>query len=174
MSRLNLDSLYNELEDRYKIQTIDQALTQARASMNHISTSSSNTEAKVNRLRKFQIEIQRKFTLSFACLIFFFIGAPLGAIIRKGGLGMPTVISVLFFLAWYVLSMSGEQLARDSSLSPVIGMWLSSAILLPIGIWLTYKSMTDSSLMNMETYHLFFRRISRRIRYVQIKLGKRS
>jgi lipopolysaccharide export system permease protein len=174
MSRLNLDSLYNELEDRYKIQTLDQALVQARASMNHISTSSTNTEAKVSRLRKFQIEIQRKFTLSFACLIFFFIGAPLGAIIRKGGLGMPTVISVLFFLAWYVLSMSGEQLARDSSLSPVIGMWLSSAILLPIGIWLTYKSMTDSSLMDMETYHLFFRRIKRRIRYVQIKLGKRS
>ena len=174
MSRLNLDSLYNALEDRYKIQTIDQALVQARASMNHISTSSTNTEAKVSRLRKFQIEIQRKFTLSFACLIFFFIGAPLGAIIRKGGLGMPTVISVLFFLAWYVLSMSGEQLARDSSLSPVLGMWLSSAILLPIGIWLTYKSMTDSSLMDMETYHLFFRKIRRRIRYIQIKIGKRS
>ena len=172
--RLNLDSLFNELEDRYKIQTIDQALVQARASMNHISTSSTNTEAKVTRLRRYQIETQRKFTLSFACLIFFFIGAPLGAIIRKGGLGMPTVISVLFFLAWYVISMSGEQLARDSGLSPVLGMWLSSAILLPIGIWLTYKSMTDSSLMNLETYHLFFRRIRRRIRYIRIKFGSRS
>ena len=167
--RLNLDSLYNQLEERYKVQTIDQALVQARASMNHISTSRTNSESKVTRLRRYQIEIQRKFTLSFACLIFFFIGAPLGAIIRKGGLGMPTVISVLFFLAWYVLSMSGEQFARDSALSPVLGMWLSSAILLPIGIWLTYKSMTDSSLMNMETYHLFFRRIRRRIRYMRIK-----
>jgi lipopolysaccharide export system permease protein len=174
MYRLNLDSLYNELEDRYKIQTIDQALVQARASMNHISTSGTNTEAKVSRLRRYQIETQRKFTLSFACLIFFFIGAPLGAIIRKGGLGMPTVISVLFFLAWYVLSMSGEQFARDSALSPVLGMWLSSAILLPIGIWLTYKSMTDSSLMDMETYYLFFRRIRRRIRYIRIKFGSRK
>ncbi len=172
--RLNLDSLYNELEERYKIQTLDQALVQARASMNHISTSGTNTEAKVTRLRRYQIETQRKFTLSFACLIFFFIGAPLGAIIRKGGLGMPAVISVLFFLAWYVLSMSGEQLARDSGLSPVIGMWISSAILLPIGIWLTYKSMTDSSLMDMETYHLFFRRIRRRIRYYWIKTGGRK
>ena len=172
--RLNLDSLFNELEGRYEIQTIDQALVQARASMNHISTSSTNTEAKVTRLRRYQIETQRKFTLSFACLIFFFIGAPLGAIIRKGGLGMPTVISVLFFLAWYVLSMSGEQFARDSALSPVLGMWLSSAILLPIGIWLTYKSMTDSSLMDMETYYLFFRRIRRRIRYIRIKFGSRT
>ena len=171
---MNLDSLYSELEERYKIQTLDQALVQARASMNHISTSGSNSEAKVSRLRKYQIETQRKFTLSFACLIFFFIGAPLGAIIRKGGLGMPAVISVLFFLAWYVLSMSGEQLARDSGLSPVLGMWLSSAILLPIGIWLTYKSMTDSSLMDMETYYLFFKRIRRRIRYIGIKFGSRS
>ncbi len=172
--RLNLDSLYDQLEERYKVQTIDQALVQARASMNHISTSRTNSESKVSRLRRYQIEIQRKFTLSFACLIFFFIGAPLGAIIRKGGLGMPTVISVLFFLAWYVLSMSGEQLARDSALSPVLGMWLSSAILLPIGIWLTYKSMTDSTLLEMETYHLFFRRIRRRIRYMRIKfVGKK-
>jgi len=174
IGRLNLDSLYNELEDRYKIQTIDQALVQARASMNHISTSRSNTEAKVSRLRRYQIETQRKFTLSFACLIFFFIGAPLGAIIRKGGLGMPTVISVLFFLAWYVLSMSGEQFARDSALSPVIGMWLSSAILLPIGVWLTYKSMTDSSIMDLETYHLFFRKIRRRIRYIRLKFASRK
>ncbi len=172
--RLNMDSLYYKLEDRYKIQTIDQALVQARASMNHIATSSTNTESKVGRLRRYQIETQRKFTLSFACLIFFFIGAPLGAIIRKGGLGMPTVISVLFFLAWYVLSMSGEQLARDSGLSPVLGMWLSSAILLPIGIWLTYKSMTDSTLLNMETYYIFFRRIRRRIRYTRIKLANRT
>ena len=87
---------------------------------------------------------------------------------------MPAVISVLFFLAWYVLSMSGEQLARDSGLSPLVGMWISSAILLPIGIWLTYKSMTDSSLMDRETYLLFFRRIRRRIRYIWIKIGSRK
>jgi lipopolysaccharide export system permease protein len=172
--RLNLDSLLRQQDERHKIQTIEQALVQARASMNHISTSGSNSGSKVTRLRRYQIETQRKFTLSFACLIFFFIGAPLGAIIRKGGLGMPTVISVLFFLAWYVLSMSGEQLARDSALSPVLGMWLSSAILLPIGIWLTYKSMTDSTLMDMETYNLFFRRIRRRMRYLRIKFGKKK
>jgi lipopolysaccharide export system permease protein len=70
--------------------------------------------------------------------------------------------------------MSGEQFARDSALSPVFGMWLSSAILLPIGIWLTYKSMTDSTLMDMETYHLFFRRLRRRIHYIRIKFARRK
>ncbi|MBA7628653.1 hypothetical protein ES703_36148 [subsurface metagenome] len=70
--------------------------------------------------------------------------------------------------------MTGEQFARDSAISPVFGMWLSSAILLPIGIWLTYKSMTDSPLMNMETYYLFFRKIRRRIRYTRIKLGVKT
>ncbi len=169
--RLNLDSLYAELADRNRKQTLTAALSQARATMNFISTSETNSTAKVERLRKYQVEKNRKFTLSFACLIFFFIGAPLGAIIRKGGLGMPTVISVLFFLAWYILSMSGEQFARDSAMSPFMGMWLSSAILLPIGIWLTYKSMTDSALLNIETYGSAIRKIRRRIRYMRIKLG---
>ncbi len=169
--RLNFDSLFNELPKRNRVLTVNAALSQARASMNHISSSKTNSSAKVTRLRKYQIEIHRKFTLSIACLIFFFIGAPLGAIIRKGGLGMPTVISVLFFLAWYIISMSGEQFARDSALTTFVGMWLSSAILLPIGIWLTYKSMTDSALLNMETYSSAFRKIRRRIRYMYIKLG---
>ena len=172
--RLNIDSLFNGLSQRNREQTIESALSQARASMNFITTSETNSSWKVARLRKYQIEIHRKFTLSFACLIFFFIGAPLGAIIRKGGLGMPTVISVLFFLAWYILSMSGEQFARDSAMKPYLGMWLSTAILVPIGIWLTYKSMTDSALLNMETYSSFFRRIRRRIRYMRIKFGLSS
>lgn len=169
--KLNLDSMINVLHERNQAQTIETALSQARASMNYISTSENNSSAKITRLRKYQIEIHRKFTLSFACLIFFFIGAPLGAIIRKGGLGMPAVISVFFFLAWYILSMSGEQFARDSALTPFVGMWLSSAILLPIGIWLTYKSMTDSPLLNIETYSILLRKILRRIRYIRIKLG---
>jgi lipopolysaccharide export system permease protein len=169
--RLNVDSLFKVLTDRLQEQTLTSALTHARASMNFISTSETNSISKITRLRKYQIEIHRKFTLSIACLIFFFIGAPLGAIIRKGGLGMPTVISVLFFLAWYILSMSGEQFARDSAINPIFGMWISSAILLPIGIWLTYKSMTDSPILNMDTYGSIFRKIRRRIRYTRIKLG---
>jgi lipopolysaccharide export system permease protein len=172
--RLNPDSLLGSFTIRNRQQTVQSALAQARATMNFISTSETSSNSKTARLRKYQIEIHRKFTLSFACLIFFFIGAPLGAIIRKGGLGMPTIISVLFFLAWYILSMSGEQFARDSAMKPYMGMWLSSVILVPIGIWLTYKSMTDSALMDMDTYSSFFRRIRRRIRYMRLKIGLSS
>ena len=172
--RMNVDSLFSGLEERYQIQAVTQAATQARASLNNINTTSTSLMSKVERRIRYQIEVQRKYTMSFACLIFFFIGAPLGAIIRKGGLGMPTVISVLFFIAWYVISMSGEHAARDSALTPFGGMWLSSAIILPIGIWLTYKSMTDSALMNIDTYQMFFRKIRRRIRYMTIKFGLSS
>jgi lipopolysaccharide export system permease protein len=169
--RMNLDSLFTGLPFHYKEQMLSQAITQARATMNNATTMNSNLYGMNDYIIKYQIEVQRKYTLSLACLIFFFIGAPLGAIIRKGGLGMPTVISVLFFLAWYVISMSGEQAARDSAITPFAGMWLSTAILLPIGIWLTYKSMTDAALMNVDTYSMFFRKIRRRLRYVLIKYG---
>jgi lipopolysaccharide export system permease protein len=172
--RMNVDSLFSNLQDRYKLQAVDQALNQARAVLNNVNTTKTNLLSKVDYLRRYQVEIQRKYTLSLACLIFFFIGAPLGAIIRKGGLGMPAVISVLFFIAWYVISMSGEQAAKDSVITPFAGMWLSSAILLPIGIWLTYKSMTDSVLMNIDTYSTFFRKIRRRLRYMTIKYGLSS
>jgi lipopolysaccharide export system permease protein len=170
--RFDIDSLFNALNTREKENSLEAALSQARASMNFLSTQESTSSSKVSRLRRYQIEIHRKFTLSVACLIFFFIGAPLGAIIRKGGLGMPTVISVLFFLVWYILSMSGEQFARDSALTPLMGMWMSSTILLPIGIWLTYKSMTDSSLMDMDTYSTFWRKLKRRFRYMRLKLNQ--
>ena len=105
------------------------------------------------------IELHRKFTLSFACLIFFFIGAPLGAIIRKGGLGMPVVVSVLRFIVYYIIDTMGVKFARESAIDVWQGMWLSSFVLLPIGIFLTYKAATDSALFNKDGYKLFFNRI---------------
>ena len=103
-------------------------------------------------IRRHEIELHRKFTLSFACLIFFFIGAPLGAIIRKGGLGMPTVISVVMFIIYYMIDNTGYKMARDGLWDVFQGMWLSSAILLPIGIFLTYKAATDSAIFNPEAW----------------------
>ncbi|MEG1634008.1 MAG: LptF/LptG family permease, partial [Rikenellaceae bacterium] len=84
--------------------------------------------------------------------IFFLIGAPLGAIIRKGGLGMPIVISVSFFVIYYIITMTGEKLVNDGAWHPIAGMWLSSFILAPLALFLTYKSTTDSPLMDSETY----------------------
>lgn len=115
-------------------------------------------ETKQRSLAKHQIEWQRKFTLSFACLILFFIGAPLGAIIRKGGLGMPVVVSVLFFVIYHVISISGEKFAREGVLPAWKGMWFSSLVLLPIGIFLTYKATTDSGLFDKDAYIRFFKR----------------
>jgi lipopolysaccharide export system permease protein len=91
--------------------------------------------------------------------VFFLIGAPLGAIIRKGGLGTPAVISVLFFVFYYIISISAEKLVKEDLINPIIGVWGASFILLPIGIFLTYKATTDSSILNIETYLHFFKRI---------------
>jgi len=112
-------------------------------------------------LNSYAMEWHRKFTLSFACLIFFFIGAPLGAIIRKGGLGMPVVVSILMFIAYYVLMITGEKFAREDAWSMVGGMWLASFVFLPLGIWLTYKAATDSGVMNIESYQALFKRLIR-------------
>jgi lipopolysaccharide export system permease protein len=111
-------------------------------------------------IRRYEIELNKKLTISFACLVFFFIGAPLGAIIRKGGLGTPAVISILFFVIWYVLSLSGEKLAEANHLGTVAGMWASSYILFPIGVFLTYKASNDSVIMNIDTYLAFLKKIN--------------
>ena len=103
-------------------------------------------------IRWHHTEMHRKFTLSFACLIFFFIGAPLGAIIRKGGLGAPSVISVFLFIVYYIIDNMGYKMARDGIWLPWQGMWLSSAVLLPLGIFLTFKAVNDSVILNAETY----------------------
>ena len=166
---LNADSLFNIMQNSHKLQVTSQAITQARSSLNYVTTSFVNSDSKIKRLRRYQIEIQRKFTLSFACFIFFFIGAPLGAIIRKGGLGMPTVISVLFFLVYYVISLSGEKFVRESMVTPFQGMWISAVVLLPIGVFLTYKAATDAAIMNIETYSNFLRKINRFFRYYRLK-----
>lgn len=101
---------------------------------------------------KYQVEWHRKFTLSIACIVLFFIGAPLGAIIRKGGLGMPVVISVVFFIIFHILSITGEKLAKEDEIPVHQGMWLATAILFPVGVFLTYKATSDSSLFDANAY----------------------
>lgn len=103
-------------------------------------------------LRRNIIESFRKFTLSFACLIFFFIGAPIGAIVRKGGIGTPAIISILFFVLYWVVDISGKKLANDGAISPFIGSFISTLILVPLAWFLTWKSTKDSAMFNPETY----------------------
>ena len=111
-------------------------------------------------MRRHQIEMQRKFTLSLACLVFFFIGAPLGAIIRKGGSGTPVVISVMLFVVYYIIDNFGYKLARDAHAPVWEGMWLSSAVLLPLGIFLTYQAVNESTIFSPDAVQNFLRRFT--------------
>lgn len=108
------------------------------------------------RIRGHNVELQKKFTLSFACLVFFFIGAPLGAIIRKGGLGMPVVISVILFIIYYILDNVGSKMARDGVWPVWAGVWFSSFILFPLGTFITYKAINDSALFNADAYRNYY------------------
>lgn len=156
---MDLDSAYSTFPLEEKRSVMQQALNLARAAKSHISGQVEDFSNREKRIRKHQIEWHRKFTLSFACLIFFFIGAPLGAIIRRGGLGMPVVVSVLFFVFYYVISLMGEKFARESVLPVIEGMWISSFILLPLGVFLTFKATTDSTILTVDTYSEIYKKI---------------
>ena len=101
--------------------------------------------------------LAQKITLSLSCLIFFFIGAPLGAIIRKGGLGMPVVVSVLIFVIYYIIDSGATRVAKSGEMNMVLGVWMSTIVLAPIGAFFTYKSNNDSVVFNAEVYINFFR-----------------
>lgn len=131
------------------------ALSSARTSQNIAGDTANDITVRLKSLYKHRIEWNRKFTLSFAIFILFLIGAPLGSIIRKGGLGMPLVISVVFFLTYHIISITGEKFAREGVVEVYKGMWLSSVILLPLGIFLMYKATTDSALFDKDAYTRF-------------------
>ena len=158
---LNLDSILaakpaRQLEDIY-----NNAIEKANSVQKEINYTNDFAVQHTRFLRRYEIEWHKKYVLAFASFIFFFIGAPLGAIIRKGGLGMPVVISTLFFVAYYIVSLTGEKLVRESALEAYQGMWLASSILLPLGIYFTYKATYDSAIMDSETYSKIFERFSK-------------
>lgn len=132
--------------------------------VNKLSNATVNTQMVIDQdvpqkksLWSYEVEWHKKLMLSFSCLVLFLIGAPLGSIIRKGGLGSPLIFAIVFFMLFYFSSTSGEKASREGSLPPYIGMWLSTFILLPIGLFLTYKAMRDSQLFNKEFYFRFAR-----------------
>ncbi len=147
-----------------RISVLDLASELARNAKTVISTADDEFKEMQDSIARREIEWQRKITFSVACFILFFIGAPLGAIIKKGGLGMPVVVSTLFFILFYILSITGEKFAREQVTSVITGMWAPSVILFPIGIFLTYKASMDSALFNPEWYMNFVRRVGKLIR----------
>jgi len=160
----NLDSLFNEFKKDKKKEIISEALLNAQSAQTDIVRAKEDLLQRNKWIAKHEIALHKKFTYAIACFIFFFIGAPLGAIIRKGGFGLPIIVSVLFFMFYYIMSMTGEKFAREVVWNFIIDLWGPSFVLLPIGVFLTYKATTDSSLLNLETYSEFFKKIFSKIK----------
>lgn len=140
------------------------AMNRVRGMINQLDGIIEERKGRMEELAKFRVEWHRKLTLSIACLLMFFIGAPLGAIIRKGGMGLPTVFAIVFFLIFHIISYSTERLCKANELSPWPGMWISTAVLLPIGLWLTWTAATDSPLLDRDAYYRALDRLRSRWR----------
>lgn len=137
----------------------ERSVTKISEIKNTLFFNSTAYESKRLDIMNLKLEWQRKFAFSLACMVLFFIGAPLGSIIRKGGLGMPLVVAIVFFLIFHLLNMFGEKFVKTEVMSPFLGMWLAILVLTPVGIFFTYKAMNDSQLFNKEMYLNFFRKV---------------
>ena len=149
---INVDSVAQSLTPRKVHTALQNALRLAKNNKQLVDERVLNYESEKIKVNRHLMEMHRKFSLPVACLVFFFIGAPLGAIIRKGGLGTPIVISILFFIFYYVIDTFGAKMAREDVWPVWCGMWLSTGVLALIGSFLTYKSATDSALFRSEAY----------------------
>jgi lipopolysaccharide export system permease protein len=155
----NTQAIFDSLPVLEKLTALTRTIEMLKEANVFLTDSEESLKMEIRHNKRYEVDWHKKLTLPAACIIFFFIGAPLGAIIRKGGLGTPAVISIFFFVIWYVISLSGEKLVEEELISSVAGMWASSYILLPVGIFLTYKASNDSVIMNIDTYLLFLRKI---------------
>ena len=158
LNGMKVDFMKNFTGSRQK-DVIEAALNLARSNKQYVTSMEAEMKGKRKTINRHKIEWHRKLTLSVACIVLFFIGAPLGAIIRKGGLGMPVVVSVLFFLVFHMTSITGEKFIKEGEMIAWQGMWMATLFLMPIGIFLTYKATTDSTLLDAGSYTKFFRRI---------------
>lgn len=168
-----LDSLLMRLDEGARRRVADMAIQNIRRERNEYEFKAVTMADDRKTLRRHEIELLKKYTLSVACMIMFFIGAPLGAIIRKGGIGTPLVISVLLFLVYYIIDNTGYKMARDGRWTVWIGMWVSTIILAPLGIYVTWKAMNDSAVFDKDLYISLLRKIfgtrqARKVNYKEV------
>ena len=159
LAQEHIDTTYIHLSPDQRKTVIKNAVSSAQSTQAEFEFRRMSTESTNLSLRRHHMEARKKFTNSLACLIFFCIGAPLGAIIRKGGLGVPVVVSVLVFIFYYIINVAGEKMAKTGEWSVWFGIWLSTMVLAPIGIFLISKANKDSVVFNMEGYQNFFKRL---------------
>lgn len=160
---LPLDSL-QPLTTEQKVAAYQYARQNAEAVVNSAKFAEQDVFYRELSMRSYQVEYHNKFTFSLACLLFFFIGAPLGSIIRKGGIGIPLVITVAFFTFYFMLTAFGKNMATTGQMSAFSGVWLSTFVLIPICVFLTYKATVDANVMSIETYEKFFKKIKDKIK----------
>jgi lipopolysaccharide export system permease protein len=153
------DSMYYLIPDSARLSVYESALNTLSLINSTIQNNTTEITTKKADIKFHKLEWHRKFSLSMACMVLFFIGAPLGSIIRKGGLGMPLVVAIVFFLLFHLLNMFGEKFVKEEITSPFVGMWLAVIVLIPVGIFLTYKAMNDSQLFSKEFYYRTFKKI---------------
>ncbi|MBE6201348.1 MAG: YjgP/YjgQ family permease [Rikenellaceae bacterium] len=170
-SEADLMALLKNRDTRTKRDIIQKAKSTARQSRNSLNRNEDSAKSALNNLYRSQVEWHRKVSLPLSVIIFFLIGAPLGAIIRKGGLAMPVVVSVLFFVVYYIISIAGEKMAKEGTWDAAFGMWFSAIILLPIALYLTYIATNDSNLFNTDWYVVQFNKAKAK---VQSLVGRKS
>jgi len=146
-----------------QVSVLSNAASEVRSVEDLVKNRAERNRDLVQNMQRAALEYQKKFTLSAACIALFLIGAPLGAIIRKGGLGLPVVVSVIFFLVYYIISTIGEKYVKDGDLSPIIGSWVAIVIITPVGLFLSYKAATDSAIFDIELYKRFFNKLFKRL-----------
>ena len=156
---LDIDTLFAHLNPNQQHRVVQQALQKTLTAESELEWKAEEMKVNNRSLRMHRIQIWDKITSALACLVFFFIGAPLGAIIRKGGLGMPVVVAVIIFIFYYITNRLGYNLAYAGTIPEVVGMWYSTVILSAIGIFFTVKSNNDSTVFNIDSYTAFFRRL---------------
>jgi lipopolysaccharide export system permease protein len=159
LRKFDLEAVLDTLSIIDKKTALASAISYLKEGNLFLAQNNESRHFEVKSIKKYEVEWNKKLTMSLACLIFFIIGAPLGAIIRKGGLGTPAVISIFFFLIFYVISIIGQRLVEEEEVSTFTGMWAATYMLLPVGIFLTYKATTDSVIMNIDTYLVFLKKI---------------
>jgi len=159
INHYNIDSIYRSMSLVERQSVLSNAANKISNQSNDLSFKTATVGNSEHKIRRHEAALYKKFSMALSCLFFFFIGAPLGGIIRKGGLGMPVVISVLFFIVYYIIDTTGYKMARDGYWIVWTGMWMSSAILAPIGFFLTYNSNKDSVMFNVDTYLEWIKRV---------------
>ena len=152
---IDLDTIGNVLDvfdSDEQVQVLDLSLNNTRGTIQSIEAKQRDFFVKSKRLNKFEIAFHEKYVLGVACIILFFVGAPLGAIIRKGGMGLPMVVAVLLFLTYHFIGIFAKNSAEDGTMHPFIATWLSTAIMLPLSIWLTYRATTDQGIVDIDSF----------------------